>query len=206
MIRLLRHDDTVHREDDRAVRFDDLAELSQGLRVLRLGSASWQKQEDKRKGFSTAWTPFLPNISCISEQSRDIQEVLSLILHCKTMCCCPMTSPSTSTTSGTLTTCTPSSRADWLQEEKVSRGTGSQCFYSREPDVRQSRSGRSSIRSGQTQNYGVQKYLESSPKYSFLVQSEARSKKRIAVLSNPIARNRVFNTQSVFVVRKSGSS
>ena len=27
MIRLLRHDDTVHREDDGAVRFDDLAEL-----------------------------------------------------------------------------------------------------------------------------------------------------------------------------------
>ena len=26
MIRLLRHDDTVHREDDGAVRFDDLAE------------------------------------------------------------------------------------------------------------------------------------------------------------------------------------
>ena len=57
MIRRLRHDDTVHREDDGAVRFDDL--LSQGLRVLRTGqlkhgSASWQKEEDGRKGFSTA--------------------------------------------------------------------------------------------------------------------------------------------------------
>ena len=36
------------------------------------------------------------------------------------------------------------------------------------------------------------KYVDNSPKYSFLVQSEARSKKRIAVLSNPIARNRSF--------------
>ena len=43
-----------------------------------------------------------------------------------------------------------------------------------------------------TQNHGVQKYLEKSPKYSMLVQSEARSKKRIAVPSNPIARNRSF--------------
>ena len=43
-----------------------------------------------------------------------------------------------------------------------------------------------------TQKYGVQKYLESSPKYSILVQSEARSKRRIAVLSNPIARSRFF--------------
>ena len=66
-----------------------------------------------------------------------------------------MTSPSTSTTSGTLTTCTPSSRADWFHEEKVSKGRGSQCFFTA--------SGRSSVRSEQTQNYGVQKYLESSP-------------------------------------------
>ena len=33
-------------------------------------------------------------------------------------------------------------------------------FHSREPDVRQSRSGRNSIRSGQTQNRGVQKHVE----------------------------------------------
>ena len=36
------------------------------------------------------------------------------------------------------------------------------------------------------------KYVENSPKYNILVQSEARSKKRIAVLSNSIARNRSF--------------
>ena len=38
MISLLRHDDTVHQEDDGAVRFNDLEEmLSQGFRVLRNG-------------------------------------------------------------------------------------------------------------------------------------------------------------------------
>ena len=87
---------------------------SQGLRVLRigqlkLGSASWQKEEDRRKSFSTAWTLILPNISCISEQSRDIQGVLL------TMYCYRMTSTITSTTSGTLTTCTPSPRVDFSQ-------------------------------------------------------------------------------------------
>ena len=38
-------------------------------------------------------------------------------------------------------------------------------FSHREPDVRQSISRRSWIQSGQTQNDGVQQYLESSPKY-----------------------------------------
>ena len=87
-----------------------------------------KRRRDRRRGFNTAWTPILQNISCISEQSRAIQEVLWLIIHCRTMYCCWMTSPSTSTTSGTLTTCTPFSRTDWFQEEEVSKGTGSQCF------------------------------------------------------------------------------
>ena len=43
------------------------------------------------------------------------------------------------------------------------------------PTLTLSRSGRSSTRSGQTQNDGVQKYLESLPKYSVLVQLRARS-------------------------------
>ena len=38
MIRLLRHDDSVHREDDGAVRFDDLAgKFKASLKVLRNG-------------------------------------------------------------------------------------------------------------------------------------------------------------------------
>ena len=131
MIRLLRHDDTLHREDDGAVRFDDLAELFKlRLQVLRTCKSSLDQLPGKRRRTEekVAWTPILPNISCISEQSRDIQEVLSLILHCKTMYCYRMSSPITSTTSGTLTTCTPSSRVDWFREEEVSKGTGSPCF------------------------------------------------------------------------------
>ena len=94
---------------------------------LKLGEVSWRLGEDNRKGFSTVWTLILANISCISEKSRDIQEVFSFILHCKTMYCFQRTSPSTSTTSRTLTTCTPSSRADWFREEEASERTGNQC-------------------------------------------------------------------------------
>ena len=84
----------------------------------------------------------------------------------------------------------------WIDtgRKKSLKGLAVSVFHSREPDVRQSRSGRSSIRWRQIQNRGLQKYLENSPKFSTLVQSEARSEKRIAVLSNLIARNRSFST------------
>ena len=106
--------------------------LSQGLVYFAMANSSLDNFLDKKGGgpkerFQCCLNP--PYISCISEQSRDVQEVLSLILHCKTMYCCRMTSPSTSTTSGTLTTCTPRSRADCFQEEEVSKVTGSQFFF-----------------------------------------------------------------------------
>ena len=156
--------------------------LSQGKPVLgtgqfKLGSASWQKEEDKRKGFSTAWTLILRNISCIFEQSRDTQEVLSLILHFETMHRCRMTSPSTSTTSGTLTTCTPS-RADWFREESLKSDRQSVFFTAVNP-MYPSASRRSSIRSRKTQNRGLQEHLENTTKSCRLVQFETGSEERI---------------------------
>ena len=47
MIRLLRHDDTVHREDDGAVRFDDLAEK---FKAKFDGTSQWSIE---------AWITFL---------------------------------------------------------------------------------------------------------------------------------------------------
>ena len=43
------------------------------------------------------------------------------------MYCCPRTSPSTSTTSGTLMNCAPSLKVDWSKEEEASKRTGNQC-------------------------------------------------------------------------------
>ena len=85
---------------------------------------------------------------------------------------------------------------------KSQEGQAVNVLDSCEPDVRKSRSGKSSTRSGPTQHRGVQEHLESSPKDSTLVQSEARSKKRIAVLSNPIARNRSFTRYLRLELRK----
>ena len=55
-----------------------------------------------KKRFHYCFNANSSKFSCSSEHSRDIQEVFSLIQHCKTMYCCRMTSPSTSTISGTL--------------------------------------------------------------------------------------------------------
>ena len=83
-------------------------------------------------------------------------------------------------------------RADWFQEEKsLKRERHSVFFHSREPDVRQSRSGRRSIRSGQTQNYGVQKFLEGSPKYSILMLAQRKGLQFYQTRSHAIA---LFNT------------
>ena len=60
MISVLRHDDTVHREEDGHVRFDDLAEK---LKARFAGTSQWSieawvtflaKEEDRRKVFSLA--------------------------------------------------------------------------------------------------------------------------------------------------------
>ena len=69
-----------------------------------LGQLSWQKGGGPKKRFQYCLNRNSSKhfLSCISEQFRDIQEVISLILHCKTMYCCLMTLPSTSTTSGTI--------------------------------------------------------------------------------------------------------
>ena len=101
-----------------------------------------------------------------------------------------MTLPSTSTTSGTPINCIP---LDWSQEEEASgKKKAISILHSRKPDVRWRRSGKSPIRSGQTQIRSVQKYLDSSTKCSLLVQFEDRSMKRIAVLSNSITCNHSF--------------
>ena len=54
MIRLLRHDDTVHGEEDGAVRFDELAEK---FKAKFDGTSQWPIEAwmvNKRKGFNIA--------------------------------------------------------------------------------------------------------------------------------------------------------
>ena len=76
--------------------------ISPMLRIghLKNGYQVWRKVEDRRKGSSIAWTRTILRNSCTLEQSKDIQEVQS-ILHCKTMYCYPKVSPSKCVTTET---------------------------------------------------------------------------------------------------------
>ena len=96
-----------------------------------LGKIAWQKVEERRKSFNIAEILVRPINSCTSEQFRDIQEVILLIHYCKTMYCCWMTLHGTSTTSGTLSKCTPLSKSGLIPGGKASEGTGGQ--YSSQP-------------------------------------------------------------------------
>ena len=158
---------------------------------MKLGSASWQKEEDRRKGFSTACTLILPSMSRISEQSRDIQEVISLISHCKTMYCYRTTSPITSTTSRTLTTCTHH-HPGWIDSRKriVSKGTRQSVFFTAVNPMYAHQDLEEVQYDLENPRIAVYKItLEYSPTYSIVVQSETCSVKRIAVPSNTIPRN-----------------
>ena len=199
MIRLLRHDDTVHREDDGAVRFDDLAEK---FKAKFDGTSQWSIK---------AWITFLAKGGgprkrfqyCLNPKySKHFLYFRGIQAH----------------SGGTLVdpalqdnVLLPDDFAEYIYNignahdmhsiiqgglipggKSLKRDRQSVCFTAVNPNVRQSRSGRRSIRSGTNPELRCTKNTWSLPNYSVLVQSEARSKKRIAVLSNPIARNRSF--------------
>ena len=96
MIKLLRHDPSIPRGDDGAVRFDDCMEEFKAK--FDGTSLVWQREEDQRKGSKIAGILTPPCTFCFSGKLRDIQEVISLILHCKTLYWYQRTSSSTSVT------------------------------------------------------------------------------------------------------------
>ena len=132
MIRLLRHDESIHRQGDGAVRFEDLAS------TLRSKIRTWlsflQRGGGDTKIFQYCLTPAHLNIYHTFEQFKVIQEAPLLILHCKTTYCCQTTSSSTSITLGTLTTCTPSFSRGWFREAEVLRKIDKRC--SSQPSTR----------------------------------------------------------------------
>ena len=132
-IRLLRHEETIPREGDGAVRFDDLIEK---FKAKFDGTSQWSieawitflaKGGGPKERFQYCLNPNSSKLLLYLRAIQDIQEVLSLILHCKTMYCCRMTLPSTSTTSGTQMKSTPLSKVDSSWEEEASERIGSQC-------------------------------------------------------------------------------
>ena len=101
--------DMIHQFFEKMMEQYDLTILWKNSRQHFDGTSQWPindwisclaKGGGPKKVFNIARTLTLPNTSCISEQFRDIEDVISLILHCKTMYCYRRTSPSTSITSG----------------------------------------------------------------------------------------------------------
>ena len=152
--------------------FDDLAEK---FKVKIDGTSQWTVE---------AWKPFrtliLPNNYCISEQSRDIQEVISLILHFKTMYYCLMNSPRTSTTSGTVMNCTPSLKSGLIPGKRSLKEDRQSVFCTEEVQYDLDK----------PRNAVCKNTWRSHQKHSVLGQFKARSEERIAVISNTITRNR----------------
>ena len=79
----------------------------------------WQKVEDGRKDFNITWIRTIIINSCTFEQSKDIQEVQS-ILHCKTMYCYQKVPPRKFITSETEKNWGQQWIMVWFQEESVS--------------------------------------------------------------------------------------
>ena len=194
MIRLLRHDDTVYREDDGAVIFDDLAELFKSMfaGTLRWSIEAWiaflTKEGGPKKRFQYCLNPNSSKHFLYFRASQGhsggtlvdptLQDnVLLLDVFAEFVYHIGNAHDKHSVIQGGL-----------IPGGKSQKGQAISVFHS--PVVRQTKSGRCSIRSGPTQNRGVQKYVEKSSTCSTLVQSEARSKRSIAVLSNTIPRNR----------------
>ena len=118
MTRTLRHDSSIPQDEDGAVKFDDLIEK---LKVkfadtLQWTVITWVNSLAKGGGKKKSQHCLIPYSSNEILYFRAIQghsaENLSLTHHCKTIFCYRMTSPSTSTTSGTPTRCTPLSKVD----------------------------------------------------------------------------------------------
>ena len=87
VINLLRHSQTVQREDDGAVQFWKIKKfssesISKGT-LLVGGKHAWQQEEDRKGDISTAL--IFQEQLFISELFKDIQDGISLILHYRTV-------------------------------------------------------------------------------------------------------------------------
>ena len=88
VIHLLRHSQTVQREEDGAVQFWRIKNYLQnqfpqltGLTIV--GKYAWQQEEEQKGDISIAL--IFQEQSFISELFKDIQDATLLILHCRTM-------------------------------------------------------------------------------------------------------------------------
>ena len=137
-------------------------------------------------------------MSCISEQSRDVQEVLSLILHFTTKYCYRMISPITSTNH------IGNAHPQWIDSggRSFKKDRQFRVFLSSEPDVRHSQEEfQYDLDKPRIAVYNNQ-YLENSPKYSILVQFEACSEEGLQFYQTPSHAVTLSSTLPAFCIEK----
>ena len=113
MIRLLRHENTILRENSKNWHQD----FVQNLRLLRIGQfehvqVSCKEKVVLRGDSNIAWTPGHLTLFCTFDHFNTILKENTLILRCNTTCFYRTTSPSTSITLHAPMTHTPSSSLD----------------------------------------------------------------------------------------------
>ena len=129
----------------------------------------------------------------ISVQSKDIQEVLSLILHCRGNVLLPDDFADYIYHIGIAHDMHSIIQADWFQEEKVSKRHRQPVFFhSREHRCTPIKIWKKFNTIWTNSELRCTKILESSPKIENTGAIWSSLKERIAVISNPIARNRSF--------------
>ena len=106
------------------------------------------------------------------------------------MFCYQITSPSASITSENVSEIHSIIRSGWIPGGKSQMYQAIRVFHCNDLDGRQSKRGRNSMRLGQAKDCTTQQYLETSSKYGILVQFEARSRERLAIISNTITCSR----------------
>ena len=157
-----------------------------------IGFLLWWREKQPRGGFNTVWTQTLPNTFRISEQSRDIMEVLVLVLSCKTMYCYQKDLPSTTTTFGISVKHLQSWEVVFSRGDKVSNEEDNPFFIS-EPNGRWKLHGRNFLRVNKAKDCSIKKYVEASSEYSVLMRVEDRSRDRIAIFTQQ-GRKQSFST------------
>ena len=112
--------------------------------------------------------------------------MMLLILHCKTMYKNRKDSPSTSTTSGTRSELIPIIRNGLIPGERGRQAV----FFTAVSPMDDGYGMGNSTRSDETKDRAIQEYLESPSKDGILMQFDARSRERFAILPNAVTGSR----------------
>ena len=206
MIRLLRHDPSIPREDDGAVRCDDLVGE---FKVKFVGTLQWTVDAwcvSCEKGSKAKFDDTFAMVSwCLDNfpgKKRRTEEEVSILLEPQLFQTLPVfysnsvtfrRLPSYIYHIGNVNDFFSITRSGLIPGGRSLKKDRQSVFFTAvnpTDDDQNMEEIRYNLDKPRIEPY--RKYLENSPKYSFLVQAEARSKKRIAVLSNSIARNRSF--------------